>query len=114
MGIFLRDNNQGGVMAPAIEGGGITNELFEARRREIALRLIEKTDELLKWDLEFNKHITDLAGVLVDQLKRNPKILESRGNLQEIIRDHNAKAGQGTGVSGGDIIGADAWDDIWG
>lgn len=94
-------------------GGGITQELFEAKRREIALRLLEKTDQLLGWDLDFNKHISSLAEVLVGELKRNPKLLESNGGIRDIIRDLNAKAGQGAGVSGGDIVGGDFGDKVW-
>jgi hypothetical protein len=102
------------MAAIAEPGGGISQEVFEARRRAIALSILEKTDEFMRWDLDFNKHISELAAVLVEQVKRNPRILESNGNLQEIIRDLNAKAGAGPGLSGGDIVGGDVWGDIWG
>lgn len=103
-------------MASAAEpGGGMTQEQFESKRREIALRLLEKTDQFLEWDLKFNNHISELAGVLVEQIKRNPRILESNGKLEDIIRDLNAKAASsGPGVAGGDVIGGNVWDDIWG
>lgn len=99
-------------MAEAV--AGITLEQFESRRREIALRLLAKSDEFVAWDLEFNKHISELAGILVEHAKRNPKILESNDGLQDIIRDFEKKTGQNPGVSGGDFIGGNAWEDVWG
>jgi len=94
--------------------GGITQEDFESRRRLIALQLLERTDQFMEWDLKFNNHISELASVLIEHVRRNPKILESSSNLQDIVRDLNAKAGQGPDVSGGDVRGGDVWDDAWG
>jgi hypothetical protein len=102
------------MAARAEEDAGMTLAQFESERRKIALRLLEKTDQFLGWDLEFNKHISKLAGILVEYVEKNPKILESNSNIRDIISDIEKKTGQNPGVSGGDVIGGGVWDDVWG
>jgi hypothetical protein len=86
------------MVAASEAGGGITQEQFESERRKIAIGLLKKTDQFLEWDLKFNNSISELAAFLVEYIKRNPHVLESNNNIQDIIRDLNAKAGEGPGV----------------
>ncbi|MEI9995954.1 MAG: hypothetical protein WDM91_15270 [Rhizomicrobium sp.] len=94
----------------AVEGG-MTQAVFEAQRREIAIRLLKKTDDFVAWDLEFNKKITELMGLLIERLRENPSLLD--GSANDLLTELAAlRAGEGKG--GGDIAGGSVWDDIFG
>ncbi|MDP1632448.1 MAG: hypothetical protein Q8L66_13615 [Caulobacter sp.] len=92
-------------------GVGITHEEFEGRRREIALRLLQRTDELLVWDLKFNDQITELVRIMLDQMRANPRLMETNSDLQALIKELEARA-QG-GASGADIVGGDFLGELW-
>lgn len=93
---------------------GLSQVEFEAQRRAVALSILKKTDEFIAWDLRFNQHLSNLAEELVKQLKANPRIIESNTGIRDLLRELQAEKGQGSGITGGDILGGDAWDDIWG
>ncbi len=90
----------------------LTQSDFESQRRAISLDILRQTHQFIQWDLEFNKHISNLAEELVKQIKNNPRILESDSEVGKILKEmQNEKDG---GISGADIFGGNAWQDIWG
>lgn len=93
---------------------GLTQEEFESQRRVIALNILKQTQEFIAWDLQFNNHISNLAEELVKQLKANPRILESNQEIRDILKEMRGEKGEGADLAGGDIIGGNVWDDIFG
>lgn len=93
---------------------GLSQVEFEAQRRAVALSIFKKTDDLIAWDLKFNQHLSDLAEELVKQLKANPRIMEPNAGIRDLFRELQAEKGQGSGITGGDILGGAPLDDIWG
>lgn len=47
-------------------------------------------------------------------MKVNPRLLESSTEIRDLLREMQAEKGEGSGMTGGDILGGNAWDDIWG
>ena len=90
---------------------GISHEEFEGRRREIALRLLQRTDELLAWDLKFNDQITELVRIMIEQMRANPRLLESGASVEDLVKELDARV-QG-GVTGADIRGGDILGVLW-
>jgi len=91
---------------------GITQALFEAQRREIAISMLKKADDFIAWDLDFNKKITDLMGLMVERIREKPSILDSSLGGREFFAER-AAAKPGEGTSGGDIVGGVSWDDVF-
>ncbi len=93
---------------------GLSQTEFEDQRRALSIEILKQAHAFIAWDLEFNKHISDLAEELVKQLKVNPRIMTSGMDIRDVLKEMKAEKDLGrSGISGGDIVGGDAWDDIW-
>lgn len=92
---------------------GISQDDFEAQRRQLSLDILKKANEFIAWDLKFNVNLSNLAEELVKQLKNNPRVLESNIAIRDIIREMKAEKGQGSGVAEGDILGGGIVDELW-
>jgi hypothetical protein len=93
---------------------GLSQIEFEEQRRKLSIDILKQAHSFIAWDLEFNKHISDLAEELVKQLKANPRIMSSGIDIKNIINEMRAEKDKGlSDKTGGDIIGGDIWEYIW-
>ena len=98
---------------PTGKSSGLSQQDFEGRRREIALSLLQEAHRFMVLDNDINASIARLMNVVVEYIERNPRVIESQQDMEQLVRDLNARFTTGEGMAGGDILGGGFLQDFW-
>ena len=101
-------------MVENVARGGLSEQEFDQRKRQIAIELFEQTKTFMETDNLLNRAIIDLVQTVSANIKANPKLFESESSatIDDLIKQMRSATGQSGDKSGGDITGGNILGDI--
>jgi hypothetical protein len=101
-------------MAGTEKRSGLSPQDFEAKRREIALEILEEAKRFFALDNEINANLVRITGAMARYVEEHPGVFAAEGNIEQAIKDIDARLSQAPKTSGGDVTGAGVFDEILG
>lgn len=94
--------------------GGLSEQEFDQRKRQIAIELFEQTKTFMQADDQLNRAVIDLVQAVAANIKANPKLFEaqSSASIDDLIKQMRAATGQDGDKTGADIVGGGILGDI--
>jgi hypothetical protein len=101
-------------MADGTPKGGLTEQEFDLRKRQVAIELFEQTKTFMQTDDLLNRAVIELVQAVTANVKANPKLFESQSSasIDDLIKQMRSATGQAGDKTGADISGGGVLGDI--